>query len=133
MLRRFRQNSRPWLKQAAANFGNGLSGVVQVVSDIRADNSYQPKFEWANLKYQATQDTSVRIVRVEAIEPQDAGLHVVMVVAFLADPARRHPAYENLPRRRAVADPMEGPPRRVQEDQGLVRRSSVTATLPDRM
>lgn len=50
--------------QASANFGNGLSGVVQVVSDIRSDNSYQPKVEWANLRYQATQDTHVRVGRV---------------------------------------------------------------------
>jgi hypothetical protein len=50
--------------QAAANFGNGLSGVLQVVSDIRSDNSYQPKFEWANLKYDVTKDTHVRIGRV---------------------------------------------------------------------
>jgi hypothetical protein len=52
--------------QGAVNFGNGLSGVLQVVSDYRADNSYRPQFEWANLKYQATQDTFVRLGRVVA-------------------------------------------------------------------
>lgn len=52
--------------QASANFGHGLSGVVQVVSDIRYDNSYQPKFEWANLKYDVTKDTHVRVGRVVA-------------------------------------------------------------------
>lgn len=52
--------------QCAANFDNGLSGVVQVVSDYRSDNTYRPQFEWANLKYQVTQDTFIRAGRVVA-------------------------------------------------------------------
>ena len=38
--------------QVSANMGGGWSGVVQVVSDHRYDNSYKPQVEWANLKYQ---------------------------------------------------------------------------------
>lgn len=52
--------------QCAANFDNGLSGVIQVVSDYRSDNSYRPQFEWANLKYQVTKDTFIRAGRVVA-------------------------------------------------------------------
>lgn len=52
--------------QGSANFGNGLFGVIQIVSDHRADNTYTPKVEWANLKYQVTQDSYVRAGRVVA-------------------------------------------------------------------
>ncbi len=50
--------------QLSANFGNGLSGVAQVVSDHRGDNSYRPQFEWLNLKYDINKDVYVRAGRV---------------------------------------------------------------------
>ena len=52
--------------QAIANLGNGFSATVQVVADHRADNSYQPQFEWANLKYQINDTWYVRAGRVVA-------------------------------------------------------------------
>lgn len=52
--------------QAAANFRNGLSAVVQTVFDHRLDNTYAPKFEWANLKYQFNEDWFIRVGRVQA-------------------------------------------------------------------
>lgn len=50
--------------QVAATFTDKLSGVIQVVSQNRADNSYDPKIEWANLKYQITPELSVRAGRI---------------------------------------------------------------------
>lgn len=52
--------------QGSLNLGSGLSGILQIVTDHRADNTYSPKVEWANLKYQITQDTYVRAGRVVA-------------------------------------------------------------------
>ncbi len=52
--------------QAAAPIGKDLTATVQVVADHRGDNTYAPRFEWANLKYQATQNTYVRVGRVVA-------------------------------------------------------------------
>ncbi len=52
--------------QATGRIGKDLTATVQVVADHRADNSYSPRFEWANLKYQITQDTYVRAGRVVA-------------------------------------------------------------------
>lgn len=52
--------------QASADFGNGLTGILQVVADHRDDNTYGPRIEWANLKYQFTRDTYVRAGRVVA-------------------------------------------------------------------
>lgn len=46
--------------QVSANFGNGLTGIVQVVSDHRGDNSYTPVVEWANLKYAINKNWYVR-------------------------------------------------------------------------
>jgi hypothetical protein len=40
------------------------SAVVQVVSEQGLDNSYRPRIEWANVKYQATPDLALRFGRV---------------------------------------------------------------------
>lgn len=40
------------------------SGVVQVITEQRLDRSYRPMVEWANLKYQATPDLSLRVGRI---------------------------------------------------------------------
>ncbi|WP_229423618.1 hypothetical protein [Massilia frigida] len=40
------------------------SGVVQVITEQRLDRSYRPIVEWANLKYQATPDLSLRLGRI---------------------------------------------------------------------
>lgn len=66
--------SSPWMfgvdtkagVQASAKIGKDLSATLQVVSDHRGDNTYAPRFEWANLKYQVTQNTYVRAGRVVA-------------------------------------------------------------------
>jgi len=52
--------------QFTAQIGSDLSAVVQAVTDHRVDNSYAPRFEWANLKYQVTKDLYVRAGRVVA-------------------------------------------------------------------
>ena len=52
--------------QLDAKFSDRLSAVVQVVSQHNYDNSYSPKIEWANLKYQATPELSARIGRIAA-------------------------------------------------------------------
>ncbi|MEN9357874.1 MAG: hypothetical protein RL695_2045 [Pseudomonadota bacterium] len=52
--------------QAVANLGNGFSATAQVIADHRADNSYAPQFEWANLKYQINDTVYVRAGRVVA-------------------------------------------------------------------
>ncbi|MEN9356423.1 MAG: hypothetical protein RL695_594 [Pseudomonadota bacterium] len=52
--------------QIAKNFGNGLSGIVQAVADHRADNTYAPLLEWANLKYDIGSNAYVRGGRVVA-------------------------------------------------------------------
>ncbi len=40
------------------------SAVLQLVSEQRYDGGYRPQVEWANLKYQATPDLTVRVGRV---------------------------------------------------------------------
>lgn len=50
--------------QANAQIAPGLSGVLQVLSQQRYDNSYRPVVEWANLKYEFTPDFSVRAGRI---------------------------------------------------------------------
>lgn len=50
--------------QLTTNFTPQLSGVVQVVSEYRADGTYTPIFNWANLKYAFTPDFSVRVGRI---------------------------------------------------------------------
>lgn len=49
--------------QVNANFTDRLSGVLQLVSKQRYDNSYIPTVEWANLSYQITPDLKVRVGR----------------------------------------------------------------------
>ncbi len=50
--------------QLDGKFTPQLSGVVQVISQLRYDNTYTPSLEWANLKYEFTPDTSVRLGRI---------------------------------------------------------------------
>ena len=58
--------------QLNAKFTDSLSAVLQVISQNRYDNSYTgkpihryvPSVNWANLKWQATDDISVRVGRV---------------------------------------------------------------------
>lgn len=52
--------------QLDARFNDRLSAVLQVVSQHNSDNSYRPKVEWANLKFQATPELSVRVGRIAA-------------------------------------------------------------------
>lgn len=40
------------------------SAVVQVVTEQRLDYSYQPRVEWANVKYQVTPELAVRLGRI---------------------------------------------------------------------
>lgn len=40
------------------------SAVLQVVSQQRYDNSYQPRVEWANIKYQVTPELALRVGRI---------------------------------------------------------------------
>ncbi|NWD77506.1 porin [Pseudomonas gingeri] len=49
--------------QVIATFTPQLSAVVQVISEQRYDNSYNPSLEWANFKYQFSPDFSVRVGR----------------------------------------------------------------------
>lgn len=64
--------TRPWAitpdskfgMQMDAVFSDRISAVVQVVAQHRHDNSFMPQVEWANLKYQATSDLSVRVGRI---------------------------------------------------------------------
>ncbi|HEY5799430.1 MAG TPA: porin [Burkholderiaceae bacterium] len=50
--------------QAGVQFDERWSAVLQVVSERNLDGTFRPKVEWANLKYQATQDLSVRVGRI---------------------------------------------------------------------
>jgi hypothetical protein len=50
--------------QATANFNPQWSAVLQVISQENYQDSYRPSVEWANVKYQATPDFSVRLGRV---------------------------------------------------------------------
>lgn len=52
--------------QAVAGIGKDMTATVQVVADRRFDNTYSPRFEWANLKYQINKDLHVRAGRVVA-------------------------------------------------------------------
>jgi hypothetical protein len=49
--------------QVTAQLTPQLSAVLQVISEQNYDNTYRPHVEWANLKYQATPDFSVRAGR----------------------------------------------------------------------
>ncbi len=50
--------------QVTAVFTPRLSGVVQVLAQQRYDESWTPRVEWANLRYQLGDDLSVRAGRV---------------------------------------------------------------------
>jgi hypothetical protein len=50
--------------QLALRDGQQWSAVLQVVSEQRINGSYSPVIEWANVKYQATPDLSLRIGRI---------------------------------------------------------------------
>ncbi|MDP9123699.1 MAG: hypothetical protein M3N82_03730 [Pseudomonadota bacterium] len=52
--------------QADGNLNDTISGVVQVVSQHQYDDTYTPHVEWANIKYQATSELSLRIGRIAA-------------------------------------------------------------------
>jgi hypothetical protein len=50
--------------QLDLNLDRRWSAVVQVVSEQRLDNTYRPKIEWANLKYQLTPELALRVGRI---------------------------------------------------------------------
>jgi hypothetical protein len=50
--------------QLSAGFGEQLSAVLQVVSQHQPDNSYTPRVEWANVKYQFNTEFSARVGRI---------------------------------------------------------------------
>ncbi|CAH0258133.1 hypothetical protein SRABI118_03142 [Massilia sp. Bi118] len=50
--------------QLDLRFTKAWSAVLQVVSEQGLDNSYRPRVEWANLKYQATPDLALRFGRI---------------------------------------------------------------------
>ena len=43
--------------------GVGLAGVL-LISEQRLDNTYRPRVEWANLKYQVTPELALRVGRI---------------------------------------------------------------------
>jgi hypothetical protein len=49
--------------QVTARLTERWSAVLQVVSEQDPGHTYRPEVEWANVKYQATPDLSVRIGR----------------------------------------------------------------------
>lgn len=50
--------------QLQADFDPHWSAVVQVVAEQRWDNSYTPQLEWANVRYAASPELSVRVGRI---------------------------------------------------------------------
>jgi len=50
--------------QVVAHLTSKLSATFQLISLQRYDNTYTPKVEWANLKYQLTPDVSFRVGRI---------------------------------------------------------------------
>jgi hypothetical protein len=50
--------------QVTAHFTSRFSALVQVVSEQRYDDSYNPRIEWANLKYEITPDLAVAVGRI---------------------------------------------------------------------
>ncbi len=49
--------------QIDVNDGNGLSGVLQVLSRDNEEGNFRPGIEWANIKYSFTSDLAVRAGR----------------------------------------------------------------------
>jgi hypothetical protein len=50
--------------QLDVNLDERWSAVLQVVTEQRLDYSYQPRVEWANLKYQVTPELALRVGRI---------------------------------------------------------------------
>ncbi|HLZ97317.1 MAG TPA: hypothetical protein VKP66_05170 [Steroidobacteraceae bacterium] len=50
--------------QATVHLAPQLSAMLQVISEQRSDDSYQPHVEWANITYQPTPELSVRLGRI---------------------------------------------------------------------
>ncbi|MET0279784.1 MAG: hypothetical protein ABW278_01490 [Steroidobacteraceae bacterium] len=50
--------------QLSVHWNPRLSAVVQLISEQRASNSYQPRVEWANLSYQVTPDLTLGVGRI---------------------------------------------------------------------
>jgi hypothetical protein len=50
--------------QATAHFTPQLSAMLQVISEQNYDKTYKPRVEWANIAYQPTPESSVRIGRI---------------------------------------------------------------------
>jgi predicted porin len=50
--------------QVNANLTPRISAVLQVISEQNFDNTYSPRVEWANIKYQFTPYASVRVGRI---------------------------------------------------------------------
>ena len=50
--------------QLNANFNEKFTAVIQAVSQHQYDNTWTPVIEWANVKYQATPELSVRLGRI---------------------------------------------------------------------
>lgn len=50
--------------QLGLDLGSNWSAVLQVVSEPTLQNGYAPMVEWANIKYQATPDLSLRVGRI---------------------------------------------------------------------
>ena len=48
----------------AAQFSPKVSGILQVVAEYTAENSYKPEIEWANVKYAFTPDSYIRFGRI---------------------------------------------------------------------
>ena len=49
--------------QVIANFTPRLSAMLQVTSQQNYDNTYTPRVEWANIKYELTPEASIRVGR----------------------------------------------------------------------
>jgi opacity protein-like surface antigen len=50
--------------QVDLNFNPRWSAVLQVVTEQHLDNSYKPRVEWANVKYQVTPELALRVGRI---------------------------------------------------------------------
>jgi predicted porin len=50
--------------QLTADFTPRFTGILQVVSEQRYDETYTPEVEWANLKFDITPDLSIRVGRM---------------------------------------------------------------------
>lgn len=50
--------------QLTATLNDNWSGVIQVITEQRWDNSWKPTLEWANVKYSVNQDLSIRVGRI---------------------------------------------------------------------